>query len=405
MSQSDLPQPDQPLSGIVVLELAGVLAGPSAGQYLAELGATVIKIENPRNGGDVTRSWRIEGEQVTDGRSAYFSCCNWGKQSVAIDITAPDGLAVVEHLAKKSDVVLSSYRPGSAERLHVDHDALLRLNDRLVCVSVTGYGADDPRSGYDAAIQAESGFMSMNGQPDGPPTKMPVALVDVLAAHHIKEEVLLGLLIRSTTGKGRSAYVSLFDAALASLANQGAGWLQSAVEPRRMGSAHPSIAPYGTPYLTADGHWIVLAVGTDKQFERLTSVLSLTHEAAAKGLGRNEARVEKRAELEALLRPAVNKLSADDLENRLQQEAIPFSRIASVPQALATRQAQRLVLGEAGGPRGIRTAIGQVKRPLSPPPRFGEHSAVVLRTVLGMTDQDVAKLVAAKVLLDAGAEL
>ena len=152
MSQSNLPQPDQPLYGIVVLELAGVLAGPSAGQYLAELGATVIKIENPRNGGDVTRSWRIEGEQVTDGRSAYFSSCNWGKQSVAIDITAPDGLAVVEHLAKKSDVVLSSYRPGSAERLHVDHDALLRLNDRLVCVSGTGYGADDARSGYDAAI-------------------------------------------------------------------------------------------------------------------------------------------------------------------------------------------------------------------------------------------------------------
>ncbi|MEL6614610.1 MAG: CoA transferase, partial [Bacteroidota bacterium] len=228
-----------PLSGFRVIELAGVLAGPSAGQLFAELGADVIKVEPP--GGDVTRTWRLPSEasgETTDrnDRPAYFSAANWGKRSVALDLGQPGGREALHLLVRGADVVLTAYRPGSAERLGADAATLRALSPRLVVAELTGYGPDNPRAGYDAVIQAESGFMHLNGPTEGAapeasgesgPTKMPVALMDLLAAHQIKEGVLAALLRRERTGEGATVQVSLTAAAAGALANQGTAWLQA----------------------------------------------------------------------------------------------------------------------------------------------------------------------------------
>src|SRR4051812_45658620 len=165
------------LKDIRVLELASVLAGPSAGQFFAELGAEVIKVENVQTGGDVTRTWKAEGEKPGD-LSAYFCCCNWGKKSVAVDLTSPEGKNFVQDQAAKSDIVIASYKPGDAHKLGVSYDQLIVRNDKLIYAQVTGYGPDNDRVGYDAVIQAESGFMDLNGERNGSPLKMPVALID-----------------------------------------------------------------------------------------------------------------------------------------------------------------------------------------------------------------------------------
>ncbi len=212
------------LTDLKVLELASVLAGPSVGQFFAELGAEVIKIENPRNGGDVTRLWKTPGEP-TDDRSAYFCSCNWGKKSVALDLTIHRDIEIVRKLAAKSDIVIASYKPGDAEKLGVSYQQLRTHNERLIYGQITGYGSDDDRVGYDAVIQAEAGFMALNGEHEGPATKMPVALIDVLAAHHLKEGLLLALLTRERTKEGSVVEVSLVQTAVASLANQATNWL------------------------------------------------------------------------------------------------------------------------------------------------------------------------------------
>ncbi|HAA19666.1 MAG TPA: carnitine dehydratase, partial [Cytophagales bacterium] len=172
--------------GLRVLELATVLAGPSVGQFFAELGAEVIKVENPNTGGDVTRSWQGAGEDPANDRPAYFTAINWGKQSLAIDLRSAEGQSQVHELVRETDVVIASYKPGDAEKLRVDYATLQGMNPRLLYGHITSYGPDNPRAGFDAIIQAESGFTYMNGHPDGEPTKMPVALTDVLAAHHLK---------------------------------------------------------------------------------------------------------------------------------------------------------------------------------------------------------------------------
>ena len=186
------------------MELASVLAGPSVGQFFAELGAEVIKIENPATGGDVTRSWKSAGED-TDDRSAYFCSCNWGKKSVLIDLGDAGHRQKFYKLVETADIVIASYKPGDAEKLKVDYDSLSKINPRLVYGQITGYGLSDDRVGYDAVIQAESGFMDMNGYPQSDPLKLPVALIDVLAAHQLKEALLVALLNREKTGSGNFA--------------------------------------------------------------------------------------------------------------------------------------------------------------------------------------------------------
>ncbi|MCX8490289.1 MAG: CaiB/BaiF CoA-transferase family protein, partial [Cyclobacteriaceae bacterium] len=294
-----------------VLELASVLAGPSVGQFFAELGAEVIKMENLKTGGDVTRSWKGVGEQ-TDDRSAYFCSCNWGKKSIAVDLTSEEGKQVVKKLAQRADIIIASYKPGDAAKLGVSYEQLSTNNDQLIYGQITGYGSDDDRVGYDAVVQAESGFMDLNGERDGLPTKLPVALIDVLAAHQLKEGLLLALLKREKAGVGGLVEVSLIQSALSSLANQATNWLVAKKLPSRQGSAHPNIAPYGDSFLTKDGRRVLLAIGNDRQFKDLIATLGINEQVLDLGAWAleikflsNQQRVENRIQLNELLGKAI----------------------------------------------------------------------------------------------------
>ncbi len=371
-------------SSFTVVELASVLAGPSVGQFFAELGARVIKIENKSTGGDVTRTWKAKGE-TTDDRSAYFCSVNWGKQSIALDLRHPDDRALAHALIRPADIVIASYKPGDAQKLQMDYDALRALHPSLIYANVTGYGEDSDRVGYDAVIQAESGFMDLNGEPEGGPTKMPVALVDVLAAHQLKEGILLALLQRETTGRGAYVTVSLIQTALSSLVNQATNYLVGGRVPGRQGSLHPNIAPYGDVFATRDNRLLLLAVGSDKQFALLTQQLDLTLTTQEREwFSTNEKRVENRSMLATRLAEAIKKQPADALILSLQQQKIPAGLLQTVPQALAMREAQALFV-KSDSLTGLRSFVAEVsgleRMPLSPPPRLDEHSDEIRRSV------------------------
>lgn len=362
--------------GLRVLELASVLAGPSVGQFFAELGAEVIKIENPATGGDVTRSWKSSGES-TDDRSAYFCCCNWGKKSVCLDLRNADEQATLHRLVARADIVLSSFKSGDDKKLGVDYATLSALNPKLICGQITGYGPLDDRVGYDAVIQAESGFMSMNGEPDGAPLKMPVALVDVLAAHHLKEGLLLALMSRSQDGRGRLVSVSLWDAAVASLANQATNFLVGGAVARPTGSAHPNIAPYGDSYATSDGKRILLAVGTDRQFSDLCRVVGLE---VRREWSDNAGRVRNRSALSESLAGQISNLGSSELMDQFRACKVPAGMIMNVGEVFAIPGIEGLVLdsGSLRGPRQwVADGFGRAMR-LSPPPHLGEHTEEVL---------------------------
>ena len=257
-----------PFAHLRVLELASVLAGPQVGQFFAELGAEVLKIESPA--GDVTRTWKTSAETAAPSAleeapvSAYFAASNWGKSSLVLDLTKPAGQTTLHRLAVQADIVLASYKPGDAEKLRADYATLSAENPRLLYGHLTGYGPDNARAGYDAVLQAEAGFMYLNAaSPGQPPQKMPVAMVDLLAAHQLKEGLLTALFQRERTGHGALVQVSLLDSALAALANQASTYLVTGHDPQPLGSGHPSVVPYGTVYRAADGRALVLAVGSD----------------------------------------------------------------------------------------------------------------------------------------------
>lgn len=369
------------LRDLKVIELASVLAGPSVGQFFAELGADVIKVENLRTGGDVTRTWKSSGEQ-TDDRSAYFSAVNWGKRSLALDLTQPEGREIVYKLARRSDIVIASYKPGDAEKLAMDYATLRRLNPRIIYGQITGYGSDDERVGYDAVIQAEAGFMSMNGEPGGKSLRMPVALIDILASHQLKEGILLSLIRRMQTGEGCYVEVSLIQAAISSLANQATNWLMAGHLPGKEGSSHPNIAPYGDSFTTSDGGEILLAVGNDKQFQDLCSILGLSEIASAPGFINNQARVHNRQQLNELIQDKIKRWPSDELIRLLRLKKIPAGLIYNLRQVFEQKEALPLIL-EAGAVSGVRNYVGNVDRPLNltPPPHFGEHTMSIIRSL------------------------
>lgn len=373
------------LHDLKVLELASVLAGPSVGQFFAELGAEVIKIENPKIGGDVTRGWKTPGEP-TDDRSAYFCSCNWGKKSVALDLTIKKDLDIVKKLAAKSDIIIASYKPGDAEKLAVAYEQLRTNNERLIYGQITGYGSDDDRVGYDAVIQAEAGFMALNGEHDGPPTKMPVALIDVLAAHHLKEGLLLALLKREKTKEGSFVEVSLIQTAVTSLANQATNWLVGKKLPTRQGSAHPNIAPYGDSFVTQDSKRILLAVGSDRQFEELVKILGLGSQDLGERFVKNQERVAHRKELNKLLAEKIMSIDSKVLIERLQAKKIPAGFIQNLKEVFELPQAVETLLSGAGV-QGVRNYVGkhtgnwQPATSLLPPPHLGEHTEEVIKGI------------------------
>lgn len=342
-----------------VLELASVLAGPSVGQFFAELGAEVIKVENKKTNGDVTRTWKSAREK-TDDRSAYFSSVNWGKKSIALDLTLPQDREVVKLLAQRADILISSYKPGDAEKLGVGYVQLANLNPMLIYGQITGYGNDDMRVGYDAVIQAETGFMSMNGEPGGNSLKMPVALIDILAGHQLKEGLLVALLNKGRSGKGSLVQVSLVESAIASLANQGSNFLVNGSVPGKQGSAHPNIAPYGDVFKTSDGKEILLAIGSDKQFVDLCEVLEMPLISEAPEYHTNQARVSHRETLNSILREKIMLMNSSRLMPEFHKRKIPAGIIQDVKMALSSPHAEPLILQNKDR-NGLRTFVASVK--------------------------------------------
>ncbi len=383
-------------AGLRVVELASVLAGPAVGQFFAELGAEVIKVENLDAGGDVTRSWKSHGEE-TDDRSAYFCSVNWGKKSIAIDLKSNPGKEIIYELVKGADIVIASYKPGDAEKLGMDYLTLSRIKPDLIYGMITGYGSKNPRVGYDAVIQAESGFMFMNGEPGRSSLKIPVALMDVLAGHQLKEGLLMALLHKERTGNGQLVEVSLIQAALASLANQGSNWLVANKLPNKSGSAHPNIAPYGDLFMSADNKEILLAVGSDRQFRELCNVLSIPEVVENEMFIRNITRVLNRDALNTLLRERISTFQADALNDLLKSRNVPAAIIQDISEALSSAEAKSLLLESQEGIKGLRSYVGNSDferntSHITPPPHFGENTTDVLSKILNFKPETIEEL-------------
>ena len=320
-----------PLEGVVVADFSRVLAGPLATMFLADLGATVIKVERPGSGDD-TRAW---GPPFVGGLSTYFTSVNRNKRSITLDLSHPEDRAVAHRLADRADILVENFRPEALRAFELGDEAARARNPGLIYCSITGFGAEAGAqlAGYDFVVQAVGGLMSVTGTPDGPPTKVGVALVDVLAGLHATIAIQAALRERDRTGVGQTVEINLLSSLLSSLVNQGAAYLNGGGVPARMGNQHPSIAPYET-LATADGP-LAVAVGNDGQFQRLASALGRPDLALDQRFSTNPARVGHRDELRAVLEDA---LSADTVSNwavRLHAAAVPCGPVNDIAAAIA----------------------------------------------------------------------
>ncbi len=366
-----------PLAGLRVLDLSRVLAGPYCTMLLSDLGAEVVKVERPGTG-DETRTW---GPPWAGEASAYFLAVNRGKRSVALDLGSEEGRGAARALAARADVVVENFRPGGAERLGLGWEALRAENPALVLCSIRGLG--DGRAGYDLVAQAESGLMSITGPPDGPPHKVGVAIVDVLAGLNAAVAILAAL----RGGAGRRVEVSLLDAALSALVNVAQGVLVTGEDAARHGNAHPSIVPY-EPFRAGDGVWIVIAAANDGLWARLADALGLAELAADPRFATNPARVEHRLSLVPLLGERLAERPADEWLEILAAAGVPCGRVRGVQEALAAAGPESLVRVEhpdAGPLELVRSAFrfpdeeaDEAGGPSLHPPRLGEHTAEVL---------------------------
>ncbi|WP_174285789.1 CaiB/BaiF CoA-transferase family protein [Sphingomonas bacterium] len=386
MTAGDPDLAPRPLAGLRVLELARILAGPWAGQLLADLGADVIKIERPGEGDD-TRHWGPPFLTAADGTgldAAYFHSCNRGKRSVAIDIATPEGQARVAALADEADVVIENFKVGGLARYGLDAATLRARNPRLVYCSITGFGQTGPyapRAGYDFIIQGMGGAMSITGEPDGPPQKSGVAYADVFTGVYATVAILAAIERRHATGEGTTIDMALLDTQVGVLGNQALNWMASGVVPLRMGNGHVNLAPYQS-LPTADGDLIV-AVGNDRQFARLCDVLGVPAMAGDARFATNPARVvNRKALIPALTALTVEHRSADLLA-ALEAAGVPVGAVNRIDQVFADPQVvargMRLSLPEAAGGTlpglaapivmdGVRVGSGH------PSPRLGEHA-------------------------------
>lgn len=334
------------LKDLIVVELASVLAGPAVGMFFAELGAKVIKIENKTTGGDVTRRWRLPQEDKERAYSAYYCSVNYQKETLFLDLKDPIDYGAVLDLIGTADIVISNFKPSSARKLQLDAVNLRAQFPRLIYAELSGYGQHSDQPAFDVVLQAEAGFMHMNGEVEGNAVKMPVALIDILAAHQLKEGILLALLKREQTGKGSIVRTSLYESALASLANQATNWLMNGHIPQRMGSQHPNIAPYGDTFYTADKKALVLAVGTEKQFARLCKVLDKSDLLEDDRFKTNAVRVKNREILAEILAEVINKWQRERLLARLQEVQVPVGSIRNMLEVFAQPEAQQMILEE-----------------------------------------------------------
>jgi crotonobetainyl-CoA:carnitine CoA-transferase CaiB-like acyl-CoA transferase len=398
-----------PLAHIRVLDLTRVLAGPWAGQNLADLGAEVIKIERPGKGDDSRAfgpPWLKDAAGRETGESAYFACANRGKKSVTVNLTAPTGQAIVRELAAKSDVLLENYKFGDLARYGLGYEKLHALNPRLVYCSLTGFGQTGPyreRPGYDFMIQGMAGLMSITGErddlPGGGPQKAGIPIADIMTGMYATIAVCAALAQRAHGGSGQHLDLALFDVQTAVLANQAANYLATGQSPGRLGNAHPNIVPYQT-FKTADGD-MILACGNDNLFRKFCAVAGCPELAAAARFASNGKRVENRAELTRLLDDIVRRRTTRDWVEALEAAGVPNGPINSIeqvfaePQAIARGLRFELPHPAAGTVALVRSPMRFSESPLEhrlPPPLLGEHTDEVLRGLLGRSDAQIAQL-------------
>jgi len=403
------------LSHLRVLDLSRVLAGPWAGQILADLGAEVIKVERPGSGDD-TRAWGppflkdAEGENTSE--AAYYLSANRNKQSVTIDFTRPEGQKLVRDLAAVSDIVIENFKVGGLEAYGLDYESLKAINPRLIYCSITGFGQSGPyakRAGYDFMIQGLGGLMSLTGRPEGEegagPVKVGVALTDILTGLYSSVAILAALAHRDQGGLGQHIDMALLDVQVACLANQAMNYLTTGVAPLRLGNAHPNIVPY-QDFPTADGDFI-LTVGNDSQFRKFAEVAGQPQWADDPRFLTNRLRVAHRAELIPLIRQATVFKTTAQWVSELECAGVPCGPINDIAQVFADPQVQARGL-RIKLPHGLGGSVPQVASPIRlsgtpveyrrAPPLLGEHTLEVLQGVLGLAESEVDALRQAGVL-------
>ena len=397
---------NKPLTGVRVLDLSRVLAGPWATQLLADLGAEVIKVEKP-GAGDDTRHWGPPWHEHGDQRvAAYFLAANRGKRSVAVDFSREEGAALVRRMAADADVLVENFKVGGLRKFGLDAESLRAACPRLIYASITGFGQDGPyaaRAGYDYIIQGMGGLMSLTGLPDGEPgggpMKVGVAVADLFTGLYTANAVLAALYRREQTGEGATIDMALLDTQLAMLANQASNALVSGMDPQRLGAGHPNIVPY-QPFQAADQP-IIIAVGNDRQFARLAEIVGHSEWAQDPAYATNAARVAARQSLVPMIADIIATKPASDWLGQLESAGIPAGPINTISQALADPQAihrgARISVG--GGALGDVPMVGSPIRldgertdaPL-PPPALGEHGDLLADWA---DDDELARLRAA----------
>ncbi|MBX8542897.1 CoA transferase [Pseudomonas cichorii] len=403
------------LSHIRVLDLSRVLAGPWAGQILADLGADVIKVERPGNGDD-TRSWGPPflkdpaGENTSE--AAYYLSANRNKQSVTIDFTRPEGQTLVKELAARSDIVIENFKVGGLAAYGLDYEALKAINPRLIYCSITGFGQSGPyarRAGYDFMIQGLGGLMSLTGRPEGEegagPVKVGVALTDILTGLYSTSAMLAALAHRDQSGIGQHIDMALLDVQVACLANQAMNYLTTGHAPRRLGNAHPNIVPY-QDFPTADGDFI-LTVGNDSQFRKFAEVAGQAQWADDPRFQTNKLRVTHRAELIPLIRQVTVFRTTAQWVEALEVAGVPCGPINDLAQVFSDPQVQARGLA-IEMPHALGGSVAQVASPIRlsetpveyrrAPPLLGEHTQEVLQNILGLKAEEVLVLREAGVL-------
>ena len=385
----------KPLAGLRVLELARILAGPWAGQTLADLGADVIKVERKGNGDD-TRGWGPPFVEGADGKhigAAYFHSANRGKRSIEADFEDEDGRRIVHKLAMRSDVLIENFKVGGLAKFGLDYKSLAAENPRLIYCSVTGFGQDGPyakRAGYDLMAQGMGGMMDLTGMADGPPTRVGVAISDVFTGCYSVIGILAALAEREKTGKGCYVDCALVDSTVGVLANQALNYLVSGDVPKRIGNSHPNIVPY-QEFPVADGH-VIVATGNDNQYVKFCNVLGAPELAQNPAYKDNVGRLSHRNELVGKLSALTRKMKRDDLLAKLEAQGVPAGPINNLEQVFNDPQVvyrgMKLNLPSAaaksGSIPGVRTPIvmdGWKAASERPSPRLGEHTVEILKEI------------------------
>lgn len=370
-----------PLAGVKVIELARILAGPWAGQTLADLGADVLKVEAPE--GDDTRRWGPPFiEREGDKSAAYFHATNRGKRSVTCDFRTPEGQEMVRRLVADADVVIENFKVGGLAKYGLDYESLRAINPRLIYCSITGFGQDGPyahRAGYDFIIQGMAGLMSVTGEADGQPQKVGVAVTDVFTGIYAATAILAALHQRHASGQGQHIDMALMDVAAAIMANQAMNFLATGVAPKKMGNAHPNLAPYAV-FDCADG-WLILATGNDSQYRKLCAILGLDDMATAPEFATNADRIANRAEMTRRITEATCRWSKADLLAACEAQGVPAGPINDLAEVFDDPQivARGMQIAPGGIP-GVRSPFRFSGAELAldrPAPKLGEHQAEV----------------------------